>query len=153
MLQRLTNRLKNEPFLWTALLLAGVVYGLISLVNHYYFRTYTLDLGAYTNALYDYAHFSANDSSAFNEAPENLLADHFDLYLPLFSPLSYLFGTYTLLIVQLIATLAGAIGVYRYFEYTHPQQNIRKFALIYFLLFFGVFAAFSFDYHSNVVLR
>lgn len=151
MLQHLTRRLKKEPFLFVALLLAGVIYGLISFVNHYYFRTYTLDLGAYTNALYDYAHLGANDSSAFKEIPENLLADHFDLYLPLFSPLSYLFGTYTLLIVQLIATLAGAVGVYRYFEYTHPEHNIRKFALVYFLLFFGVFAAFSFDYHSNVV--
>lgn len=151
MLQRLTQRLKNEPFLWTTLLFAGIIYGLISFVNHYCFRTYTLDLGAYTNALYDYAHFSANDSSAFKAVPENLLADHFDLYLPLFSPLSYLFGTYTLLIVQVIATLGGAVGIYRYFEHTQPETNMRKFALIYFLLFFGVFAAFSFDYHSNVV--
>jgi len=132
-------------------LIAAGVYGLISFVNHYCFRTYTLDLGTYTNALYDYAYFHANDSSTFKEVPENLLADHFDLYLPLISPLVYLFGTYTLLIVQLIAVLAGAIGIYRYFEFTAPATNQKRFALIYFLLFFGIFAAFSFDYHSNVV--
>lgn len=145
------SHLRKESFLWTALLLAAVIYGLISLVNHYCFRTYTLDLGAYTNALYDYAHFSWNDSTTFKETPENLLADHFDLYLPLFSPLVYLFGSYTLLIVQLVAVLFGALGVYRYMEFRFPDSNLKRYALLYFLLFFGIFAAFSFDYHSNVV--
>lgn len=143
---------KNKDlFLWTALFCAAIIYGLIAFVNHYCFRTYTLDLGAYTNALYDYAHFSWNDSAAFKEVPENLLADHFDLYLPLFSPLVYLFGTYTLPVVQLVSVLAGATGVYRYFEFRYPGTRLKRFALIYFLLFFGIFAAFSFDYHSNVV--
>ena len=151
MFKRLITRIRKEPFLWITLLIAAGVYGLISFVNHYCFRTYTLDLGAYTNALYDYAHFQLNDSSTFKEVPENLLADHFDLYLPIISPLVYVFGTYTLLIVQLIAVLAGATGIYRYFEFTYPATNQKRFALVYFLLFFGIFAAFSFDYHSNVV--
>ncbi len=151
MIRRLFSRFRSEPFLWSALAIAALVYSLISFVNHYCFRTYTLDLGAYTNALYDYAHLSFNDSSTFKAVPENLLADHFDLYLPLISPLVYLFGTYTLLVVQLLATLIGAIGIYRYFDYRFPNTNLKRFALIYFLLFFGIFAAFSFDYHSNVV--
>jgi uncharacterized membrane protein len=148
---RFFSRFRKDPFLWWSLLTAAVVYALISFVNQYCFRTYTLDLGAYTNALYDYANFSWNDSSAFREAPENLLADHFDLYLPLISPLIYLFGTYTLLIVQLAAVLVGATGVYRYFAFRFPDTQLKRSALLYFLLFFGIFAAFSFDYHSNVV--
>lgn len=148
---RLFSRFRKDPFLWSALLVAAVVYALISFVNQYCFRTYTLDLGAYTNALYDYAHFSWNDSSAFREVPENLLADHFDLYLPLISPLVYLFGTYTLLIVQLVAVLIGGVGVYRYIAFRFPGTQLKRSALLYFLLFFGIFAAFSFDYHSNVV--
>lgn len=150
-MQRCLSRLRKEPFLWVSLLIAACIYALISWVNHYCFRTYTLDLGAYTNALYDYSHFSWNDSTAFKAIPENLLADHFDLYLPLFSPLIYIFGTYTLLVVQLVAVLFGAVGVYRYFEFTFPSQPTKRFALLYFLLFFGIFASFSFDYHSNVV--
>lgn len=150
MIRRLFSRFRNEPFLWSSLAIAALVYALISFVNHYCFRTYTLDLGAYTNALYDYAHFSFNDSSTFKAVPENLLADHFDLYLPILSPLVYLFGSYTLLVVQLIAVLVGAIGIYRYFDYRFPNTTLKRFALIYFLLFFGIFAAFSFDYHSNV---
>ena len=44
-------------YLAIILIVFGTVYVLISFVNHYNFRTYALDLGAYTNALYKYAHF------------------------------------------------------------------------------------------------
>jgi uncharacterized membrane protein len=128
----------------------GILYSLISLINHYFFRTYALDLGAYTNALYDYLHLQWNDSTVFKEVGENLLADHFDLYLIFFSPLSLIFKTYTLLIVQIIFLLFGGAGVYFYFK-TSENTSIATFATIYIYTFFGVFAAVSSDYHSNVV--
>jgi len=130
--------------------LFGAIYSLISLVNHYYFRTAALDLGAYTNALYDYTHFRFNDSTVFKETPENLLADHFDLYLIIFSPLSLVFGTYTLLIVQIFFLLLGGIGVYAYFN-SKKLNSVAVYAAAYYYLFFGVYAAVAFDYHSNVV--
>lgn len=129
----------------------GILYAIISLVNHALFRTYALDLGAYTNALYDYRNLQWNDSNAFLETPTNLLADHFDLYLMLWSPLSFLFGTYTLLIVQLMALLIGAFGVFKYLKVTTQNLFISKSGAAFFLLFFGVFSALSFDYHSNVI--
>ncbi len=129
----------------------GVLYALISFVNHYYFRTYALDLGAYTNALYDYVHFQWNDSTVFKMVKENLLADHFDLYLMLFSPLSLIFKTYTLLFVQIFFILLGGYGVYRFFMLSEKTSGLALFATLYFYLFFGVYAALSYDYHSNVV--
>lgn len=132
-------------------LLFGIIYSLISLVNHYYFRTFALDLGTYTNALYDYIHFQWNDSGVFKEIDENLLADHFDLFLVFFSPFSLVFGTYTLLIVQIVAILFGGIGVYTYFTSIKKNIPVAFFAMTYFYVFFGVFSALSFDYHSNVV--
>ena len=63
----------------TVFIVAGMVYALISLVNHYLFKTYALDLGLYTHALYDYAHFRAADCSMFKPMPQSLLSDHFDL--------------------------------------------------------------------------
>ncbi len=129
----------------------GVLYALISFVNHYYFRTYALDLGAYTNALYDYIHFQWNDSTVFKMVKENLLADHFDLYLMLFSPLSLIFKTYTLLFVQIFFILLGGYGVYRFFMLSEKTSGLALFATLYFYLFFGVYAALSYDYHSNVV--
>ena len=131
------------------LIFFGLIYSLISLVNHYLFRTYALDLGLYTQALYDYRVGEFNDSLCFKEEAENLLADHFDLYLPLFSPLSWLLGTYTLLIVQISALLFGALGVYRFFQ--EESRSIAFWSMFWFLSFYGVFAAVSFDYHSNVV--
>lgn len=141
------NYCLRNKFLICSLIVAAIIYSLISLVNHYCFRTYTLDLGLYTNALYDYAHFQFNDSRAFKDVSENLLADHFDLYLPLLSPLSYIFGSYTLLIVQILSVLFGAVGIYKLFQ----NSKLQKFALLYFLCFFSVFSAVSYDYHSNVV--
>jgi uncharacterized membrane protein len=141
----------ERRYILLLILAFGAIYSLISFVNHYYFRTYALDLGAYTNALYDYLHFRWNDSSVFREMNENLLADHFDLYLIVFSPLSLLFGTYTLLVVQVCAILFGGAGVYRYFIFTGKTSKFSFGAALYFFLFFGVFSAVSYDYHSNVV--
>ncbi len=129
----------------------GVLFAVISLVNHTLFRTYALDLGAYTNALYDYRNFQWNDSTAFLNDPTNLLADHFDLYLMLWAPLSFLFGTYTLLLVQIIALVLGSFGIFKYLKLITQSDFLSKSGAAFFLLFFGVFSAVSFDYHSNVV--
>jgi len=145
------NWIKKHRVLIIIVIFFATVYSLISLVNHYYFRTFALDLGVYTNALYDYAHFQWNDSSVFKEAGENLLADHFDLYLFIFAPFSFIFGTYTLLILQIFFILLGGIGVYKYFTLSSADKKIPLFAALYFYLFFGVFSALAFDYHSNVI--
>ena len=142
---------KKKHNLILVILIFGTIYSLISIVNHYHFRTYALDLGAYTNALYDYTHFQWNDSTVFKNVGENLLADHFDLYLILFSPFSLIFGTYTLLILQIVFLLFGAIGIYKFFETSPQTARFSIHATIYYCLFFGVFSALSFDYHSNVV--
>lgn len=150
-MSELMKRLKQHKALFFTVIVFAVLYSLISIVNHYQFRTYALDLGAYTNALYDYAHFQWNDSTVFKSVPENLLADHFDLYLPLFSPLIWVFGTYTLLVVQIFFLLLGGIGVYAYLIEAGKTKFIANCAAIFFCSFFGVFAAVSFDYHSNVI--
>ncbi|MCI5058164.1 MAG: DUF2079 domain-containing protein [Flavobacteriales bacterium] len=145
-----SKALSNKALLIT-IIIFSTVYALISLVNHYFFRTNALDLGLYTNALYDYNHFQWNDSGVFKMNHENLLADHFDLYLILFSPLTFLFKTYTLLVVQIIALIIGGIGIYKFFIHRGESKNFALTATIYFYSFFGVFTALAFDYHSNVV--
>lgn len=156
---------KHTLFIIITTAIFGVIYALISLANHYYFRTYAFDLGLYTNALYKYAHFQLADSLMIKESYEYMLGGHFDLYLLIFSPLVYIFGTYTLLIIQIAAILAGGFGVYRYFRLsanpTKETQNIVETqniasllpfcAMIFYFSFYGIFSALSFDYHSNVV--
>ncbi len=129
----------------------GLILGLVSFPNHALFRTYALDLGLYTHALWHYAHGKIHDSSLFLEQQQPILADHFDLYLPLFSPLVFLFGTWTLLIVQWIAVLLGAWGIRKFLQHLHMPRRIALVGMTLFLLYFGIFAAMAFDYHSNVV--
>ncbi len=133
------------------LIFCALIFSSISLVNHFLYRTYALDLGLYTNALFDYAHFSFNDSSVFKNTSQNLLADHFDLFLVIISPLSYLFGNSTLLLVQIAFLLFGGIGVYRYLQLKEIEERMAMLGMIYFYLHFSVFSALSFDYHSNVI--
>ena len=141
------------------LAVAVVVFSLISIVNHILFRTYGLDLGLYTNVMFDYSHLRWNDCTFFEPTPRNFLSDHFDLYLVLLSPLIWVTGKYTLLIVQVVSVLWGALGVYR-FVYSmwkgrgmtdRTVQGAGLAAMVSFLFFFGVWQAFGFDYHSNVV--
>lgn len=135
----------------TVFIVAGMVYVLISLVNHYLFKTYALDLGLYTHALYDYAHFRAADCSMFKPLPQNLLSDHFDLYLMILSPLVYIFGSYTLLIVQIAATLLGGWGVYKLISLYTDDDWLPILASVTFFFSFGIIHAIAFDYHSNVL--
>ena len=125
----------------------AVLYVLISFVNHYMFRTYALDLGLYTNSMYQYLHGSLAMNGMIATSDQLALSDHFDLYLILFSPLLLLLGTHTLLVVQIAAILFGGYGVYRFFE----RSAVGAWATVFFYSFFGVFSAVSFDYHSNVV--
>ena len=135
----------------TVFIVAGMVYALISLVNHYLFKTYALDLGLYTHALYDYAHFRAADCSMFKPLPQSLLSDHFDLYLMILSPLVYIFGSYTLLIVQIAATLLGGWGVYKLISLYTDDDWLPILASVTFFFSFGIIHAIAFDYHSNVL--
>lgn len=139
------------PVVVGTLVFFGVLYGMLSFGNHLMFRTYGLDLGIYTQALYDYAHLQGNDCSFFLWEPSNLLADHFDLYLVLLSPLVYLFGEYTLLVVQLLAVLLGLWGMYRLTRLYTDSEWLQVLAMLLLGTAFGVWHAFGFDYHSNVV--
>lgn len=133
------------------LFVLGAIYALVSLVNHANFRTYALDLGFYTNASWKYAHGIVADRSMITPGNDPILADHFDLHLMLWSPLIYVFGDRTLLIVQLIAILLGGLGLYRYALARTGDRSMARLTLCCGLVFFGVFSALAFDFHSNVV--
>jgi uncharacterized membrane protein len=133
---------------WLLLLLFGVLYGLITFVNHYLFRTNALDLGVYAHAAWDYAHGTVDDSTSFRTYSEPILADHFDLHLLFFSPLVKWFGAWGLLFVQWLAILWGALGVYRLAQF--KKSNYAIWAMAHLLAFFAIFQALGYDYHSNV---
>ena len=147
MLKKITLNLKNG-----IILLFGIIYSLISLVNHYNFRTSALDLGTYNNAIYDYAHFRFNDCMILQPQLNNLLSDHFELVIILLSPFYYLFGSYTLLVFQIVFILAGGIGIYKLAnEVFLKDESLSLIAMSHFYSFIGIFTALSFDFHNNVI--
>ncbi len=129
----------------------AIVYSLVSLVNHYNFRTYAWDLGINNNAIYDYAHFRWNDCMVMQPQFANVLSDHFSLFPILVSPLYWIFGSYTMLVFQIIAIIIGGIGIYKYFLHKTNNEKLSLFAMAHFYSVWGIYSALSFDYHDNVV--
>lgn len=131
------------------LLFFGLVFALISLPNHYFFRTFAFDLGIFNNAIHDYAHFKWNDNPV--KLYENILSDHFTLLHIPFSLFYWLFGTYTLLIIQIAAVLFGAYGAYKYHTLRTNNPLLSLLLLFQFLSMWGIYSALAYDYHDNVV--
>lgn len=129
-----------------------VLYASVSLVNHYNFRTACWDLGLFNNALYDYAHFHWNTPTLLpNPDIKNSLADHFSLLIIFFSPLYWIFGSWTLLIVQILGILWGGIGIYKLVNRITQNDKLAVLASIFFYSLWGIYSALSFDYHDNVM--
>ncbi len=133
------------------MLLSLVCYLLISIVNHQMFRTYAIDLGIVNNAVYSYSHFKLNYGCVFQQEHINVLARHFDWQLMFFAPLSYLLGSYTMLVVQALAAAFGGIGVYKFVGCCTKSPVIQLLSLVFFYCYFAVWHALSMDYHSSVV--
>ena len=150
-MKRSLSARKSKVAFGVLMAFAAVLFALISLVNHYLFKTYTLDLGLYTHAMYDYTHFRIDDFSMIRQVPKSILSDHFDLYLVILSPLVYVFGTYTLLIVQIVAVLLGGWGIYKLLGLYFEDGWLPVLASAVFFFSFGIIHPLGFEYHSNVL--
>ena len=130
----------------------AVIYASITFVNHYLFRTAALDYGMFTHALWDYAHFRSHDTTLLIDSPPTpFLSIHFSLLPMLISPLYWAFGSYTLLIVQWLAILAGGWGIYAYVRHRTSIDWLPLLMMLHFFLLWGIYSALAFDYHDNVV--
>jgi uncharacterized membrane protein len=138
----------------TTALLFSLWYAAISFVNHHLLRTFAYDLGIKNQAIWDYAHFRWNYNSIMAElnGEINVLANHFEPVIALFSPLYWVFGHYTLLVVQWAAVLFGGRGLWLLFQERLPGKPLYALlGITAFYSFFGIFSALAFDFHSNVV--
>jgi uncharacterized membrane protein len=122
----------------------------ITLVNHYLFKTAALDYGLFNHAVYNFAHLQPQLVTLGLE-PESVpfLASHFSLWPILFSPLWYVFGSYTLLIVQNVCIIIAGAGIYRY-AIENGIKNVWL-PLVHFYACWAIFTALGNDYHDNVI--
>ncbi len=134
---------------WLVSVISVLIYAGISLVAHYNFRTTAFDLGIFNQALYQYAHLELGPNT-IRQVPI-LLADHMELLMFLMAPFWWIFGSYTLLVLQIVAVVFGAFGVYKVVEKESDEKWLSVVAALVFYMFFGVMAAVSFDFHNNVI--
>ncbi|MFM9984063.1 MAG: DUF2079 domain-containing protein [Flavobacteriales bacterium] len=151
MLAALKSIFFKHYLLLLLLLLFAIHFGLISLVNHQCFRTYALDLGMFSNEMFQYSHFRLPELTLGLKEPMPMLADHWAPILILFSPLRFIFGSYTLLIVQIAGLLFAAIFIYRIALFYQLNKYIATGSSLFFLVMWGITSALAFDFHTNVL--
>ena len=144
---------QKNIFLLSTLLLFAVIYCSISIVNHFQLRTFALDLGVYNHALYSFANFqSANFTLGIDGIEMPFFGTHFAPIMLLYVPFYYIFGSYTLLLIQIVAVLSGGVAIYKLSSEYFPENSIiPKIILIQFLSIWGIYSALSFDFHNNVI--
>jgi len=149
MLKKILNFLNSNKIIIGIIVGFSILYSLISLLSHYNLHTNAWDLGIFNKSLYQYAHLELGPNN-IRELP-NLLGDHFEFLMVLLAPLYYIFGSYTLLIVQIAAIIIGALGIYRLIQYKTKSNVLSILALIFILSFFGTIQAIAFDYHNDAL--
>ncbi len=137
---------------WAILLFFSVFYILISLVNHFCFRTYGLDLGMFNQAIYQFSHFeNAQFTQGVNGEVIPYLGDHFSLLTVLLSPLYYLAGSSSLLIIQIAVLIWSGWILNRLLVRREWPLFERLLTMVLYLSMWGVVAAMSYDFHMNVI--
>ncbi len=144
--------LRLPSYVWIALLFL-LIYSSLSLVNHFNFRTFAHDLGIRNNAMFDYMQGRWNETTLMfpDKVFGNILGDHFCLLPVLVSPFQFLFGSYTLLIFQIMSMVWGGIGIFFLARNWFQSDKIAAWAQVHFYSLWGIFSALSFDYHDNVI--
>ncbi|MCX6272894.1 MAG: DUF2079 domain-containing protein [Bacteroidetes bacterium] len=133
-------------------LVFATVFCLVSLVNHYQLRTYGADLGLFNHALWSYSHFKADYITLhFRGDDPAFLGDHFSPLVMLFVPFYWLFGSYALLIVQILSILAGGLGIFLFVRDNTRLSWMPLLILLHFFCLWALYSALSFDFHTNVV--
>jgi len=125
------------------------IFLIISICNHYFFRTFCIDYGTYNFALYDIAHFRLSDSGAYLQPHINFLQDHITFTPYLLIPIYWIFhgitGSYTLLYVQLVTIIYGGWATYRLILLKTSEKYLALLALLLYFILFGRWTSFVTD--------
>lgn len=150
----LNNPRHRHNILLLALLLAfGFIYSYIVITNHYFYRSSCYDYGVYNQTFYKYAHLHSDNT--FEPPLNNVLQIHitFTMYTlaPFYWLLSWLTGTYTLLIIQVLVLLLGGIGVYKVIDLKFQNKTIGLFAMLHYLLLWGHYSTQAADFYETTI--
>ena len=150
--RRYTSRLPRR--LWLVIAVFAGIYGCISLVNHALFKTAALDLGMMNHALHSFSNFESYTFHSLDSNPDierNFFGAHFSPIMFLYVPFYYVFGSYTLLLLQILAVLLGGVGMYRWMENRSGNTPMSILTAVHFYSIWGIYSALAFDFHNNVM--
>lgn len=124
----------------------------ISFVNHYFLRTSALDLGMFNQALYCFSEGKMNyfTLDISNKAPL-YFADHFSPITVLYVPFYYVFGHWTLIIIQVVLIVLAGLAIYKISMYRLKSHSISLLCMFIFYSNWSIVSALAYDFHNNVV--
>jgi uncharacterized membrane protein len=100
--------------------------------------------------LYSYSHFKLNYTPLQQPLVYHAFADHFEPVFFLFAPFYWIFGSYTLLIIQIVLVIFGGLGAMRFAQLHSNNNTLSIGILIQFYAMWGVYSALAFDFHNNI---
>lgn len=158
-LDQLNNSLshgnRRQIIFWIIVIFFLALYLVQVCSNHYFLRTYAFDYALYNNAVWDYSHFRINANPVFNPPLKNFFQDHISFTLILIQPIFWIinpiFGTYSLLIIEVLFMILGGIGCYKFVSLITKNSLVSLLALLHYFMLHGHFAALAHDYHDVVI--
>ncbi|MCC6370360.1 MAG: DUF2079 domain-containing protein, partial [Bacteroidia bacterium] len=106
--------------------------------------------GIYNFAFFDFAHLESSPCPIlFDGTNSTFLQDHFSLLLPLLSPLfwavNWIFGTYTLLILQWLFIVYGGWATYKLITFKTGESLTGLLAMLCYFLLYSRFCSYQSD--------
>ena len=149
--------MRSSKWFYTTTLFWGSILLITYILNHYFFRTFAFDYGAYNFAWYDFAHFHSSPNPIYQwQTDVSFIQDHFSLTLPLLSPLYWiltpLFGTYSLLIIQTTFIIWGGWGTYKLIKLKTNNELLSILGLLLYYVTYGRFASIITDCNLEIIL-
>ena len=130
----------------------AAVASLQSLTQHYQYYTSTWDLGFHNQLMYKFTHFKSPGTTLWNpDYPLTcFLGDHVTLLMPINSQLYWIFGSYAMLVVQILYCIIGALGLYKLIVLKTRCERLGLTGVLLFFTHYTLYAAIDFDAHDNV---
>nr|WP_319401056.1 DUF2079 domain-containing protein [uncultured Carboxylicivirga sp.] len=128
----------------------GILFLFISFGKHFLFKSAALDLGVFNQAMFKLSGFQSPDITLVPHG-KSYFRDHFAPILFLYIPLYKMLGVHSLLIIQVVALLAGAIGIFKLSIFLNGDKDSSYRCTLYYLVIWGIYSALWFDFHNIVV--
>jgi uncharacterized membrane protein len=140
----------------TAFVVPALLHLLIVVLNHYFHRTFAYYYGVYNFTFWDYGHLQSSPIPVlFDGTNSTFLQDHFSLLFILLAPLYWvtaaITGTYTLLLIQWLAIIAGGAYTYKLIAEKYHQWGTAMAAMLCYFFYYAKFSAYMADCNLAII--